>query len=1032
MARWLWLELAKRLGVCANLRVTYPNAFLNGLFSNLRPGLPPREANPYTPEAMAFRVAARLPALLSRPEFRRLAGFLENDTTGRRLWLFSEETAGAFDRYLLFRPEMMLAWDKGEGRDWQAILWREIRKGAPDAHRALLPGSLASPPPAPELLPRRVLVFGAAALPPFHIEVFSLLARTIPVYLYHLNFCREYWAFFMSPAAGARLAARAKTAPGLLHVETGNSLLADMGVVGRDFFRLLSGLSVPRWEEEFALPPETNLLSSIQNDILQAREPGVDGREKILTAPDDCSLTVHSCHCPLREMEVLHGLLLDIFEKHPEITPRDVCALVPDVSAYAPYIEAVFGSPSDPALRVPYTIAGQGAREQSETVSAFFALLSACQGRFPAETVLDILRRRPVRECFGLGESGLARVERWVAETRICWGEDGAARKAEHLPPFEENTWRAGLARLFLGWAMEGDGTRLCQDVLPLEGMAEDEGETLAVFADFLSALFRLARDLKREHTLTEWTALLTRAISRFIGGGDTHAPEVETLYKAVAGLAQGEREHGFTTPAGFGMVKAWLDARFSSAGGGAGFLRSGVTFAQPAPMRSVPFAVVCLCGMDDGAWPPRDTAPEFDLMAKNPRPGDRSQRMDGRLVFLESLLAAQKRLIITYTGQDNQTSQDMPPSVLVSQLLDYIRRGFITEHGCGSDQIFFRHRLHAHHPDYFNSQNPRLFAYCGQARDAARVFSAPPARPEPFFREPLPAPGKEFSVLGVEDFCRFFAHPARELFRQRLGIRLEQDEEALPDAEPFSLDALEKHRLVDSAAKTLLEGGTLAQGYEAARASGLLPHGNMGRMAWEGIGEKARPFAEEVRRRLPGPPREVIIQAEAGGTRIEGATGPVSEHGLVLHRAAALKTRDLLRAFCLHLLLPFAETSAPCPGTFWVATDGTWRMPALDRQTAGERLATFLDLHRRGMREPLPFFPETSRAYAEAVVLKHKEHGEAMADALKKWEDTEERGGESHNPYNALCFPDGFPENGFRDCALAVFEPFLNLLEEV
>ena len=38
-------------------------------------------------------------------------------------------------------------------------------------------------------------------------------------------------------------------------------------------------------------------------------------------------MQIHSCHNPLREVEVLHDFLLECFEEVPELTSRDVLVL---------------------------------------------------------------------------------------------------------------------------------------------------------------------------------------------------------------------------------------------------------------------------------------------------------------------------------------------------------------------------------------------------------------------------------------------------------------------------------------------------------------------------------------------------------------------------------------------------------------------------------------------------------------------------------------------------------------------------------
>jgi len=86
--------------------------------------------------------------------------------------------------------------------------------------------------------------------------------------------------------------------------------------------------------------------------------------------------------------------------------------------------------------------------------------------------------------------------------------------------------------------------------------------------------------------------------------------------------------------------------------------------------MRSIPFRVVCVLGMQDGSFPRCPAPPSFDLMAKQPRTGDESQRDDDRYLFLETLLSARDRFYVELRRQSVRDNSPRPPSVAVSELL--------------------------------------------------------------------------------------------------------------------------------------------------------------------------------------------------------------------------------------------------------------------------------------------------------------------------------------------------------------------------
>ena len=89
--------------------------------------------------------------------------------------------------------------------------------------------------------------------------------------------------------------------------------------------------------------------------------------------------------------------------------------------------------------------------------------------------------------------------------------------------------------------------------------------------------------------------------------------------------------------------------------------------------MRSVPHRVVCLLGLDDGAFPRHTARDGDDLLLAEPSVGDRDPRTEDRQLLLDALLAAQEALIITYSGNDERTNAPLPPAVPVGELLDAI-----------------------------------------------------------------------------------------------------------------------------------------------------------------------------------------------------------------------------------------------------------------------------------------------------------------------------------------------------------------------
>ena len=273
------MELAARLGVSAGVEFSFPNDLLDRSFAAVLP-----ESNssfPFTHTSLTWRIASQLPSLSQLHGFEQIAAYLGDGRDDRRLLQISRSLANCFDQYTIFRPEMVCAWDDGDGDDWQAELWRAISKECTGSHRAALLRALRSHVSSGALpggsLPRRVSLFGISYLPPFHLEALRLLSTYCDVTCYLLNPCGEYWGTIISEKRKARLALQtALSAEAEEYYETGNPLLSSLGTLGQEFFETLLdyGFEV----EELDHSPESrlqkdgsdsrSLLATIQNDIL--------------------------------------------------------------------------------------------------------------------------------------------------------------------------------------------------------------------------------------------------------------------------------------------------------------------------------------------------------------------------------------------------------------------------------------------------------------------------------------------------------------------------------------------------------------------------------------------------------------------------------------------------------------------------------------------------------------------------------------------------------------------------------------------
>jgi len=1044
MGRWLTLELARKQGIAMQLELQLPAAFVWDLSRTVLGSLPEQSA--FSPTTLTWRLYGWLCEPANLELAPRLAQYLDGGDERRRLSL-AAKIADVFDQYLLYRDDWLAAWERGETRDlgpdeaWQALLWRELtRDGHP--HRARLLGDLLQrlyrDEPLPGL-PERLLVFGISSLPPHHLRVLDGLARHIEVVVCALNPSREAWGEIRDIR---ELARQPESGAEDWYLDVGHPLLASLGKQGRDFFDSLFSLAASEGSQEVGLYSEDedlrddSLLHALQNDILRLRTRLPE--ERLRLAEDDRSLEVHIAHSPLREVEILHDQLLARFASDPDLTPDQVVVLTPDIERYAPFIEAVF-APREGSPRIPYSLADRSLRAEVPLIEAFLELLLLAQSRFAAEEILAWLEQPAIARRAGIENEDLPLVRDWLREAGVRWGRDGSQRARLGLPAESAFTWRQGLDRLLLGFAappqLAGERAPLLGEHWPLDALEGARGQLLGRLVEFVERLGSLADQLARPRPLAEWADDLQLLIDTLFDereAGET----LLLLSQACAALREQAQAADLDRPIELELVHQQLSAALQQGGGASGFLTGAVTFCTMVPMRSLPFRLVCLLGLDDGAFPRRTPPSGFDLIGRHPRRGDRARRLDDRYLLLETLLSARQALYLSYVGRDPRDNAVLPPSVLLSEVLEAVDMTAMLADASRpvSQKMLIAHPLQPFSPRNFASApcagySPPWF------RAAQRLAEPPQAQAQPF-ASLLAEPDEAWLTIEPSQLLQCFRHPARFLLEQRLGLRLADAQETLASDEPFDLEVPAWNGLRRLSLQAMEHGWSDEEERRMACAAGWLPTGELGQALWGKLRGPVRAFAPRLFERRPeAVPEPLPVDITLAGVRVHGWLDGVTPGGLFGWKLGRLGEWDLPPFWLRHLLLNLSATPGIERHSLMLSPAGDWQLGPL--ANAAALLEPWLVAYRSAIREPLPLLPRSSHAFARGY-RKPSRGSEPLDSARKRARDAwlgaefSPIAAESEDPWNALAFRDRDPLDArFEALAEQLIGPALDALAD-
>lgn len=822
--------------------------------------------------------------------------------------------------------------------------------------------------------------------------------------------------------------------------EMGHPLLASWGKQGRDYQQMISELEAADISAYVDLNRDT-LLHALQADMLDLTTPQVLNNDKQAICMTDDSMHIAQCHSPLREVEVLHDYLLKQFDHNPHLSPRDVIVMVADIERYGPAVQAVFGSASGKRY-IPFSLSDRSAQHEHPMLQTFAALLQLPNQRCTAPTLLEWLETAAVLRRFELSEQDFATLSQWVDESGIRWGLSQTAAQWQ-LPPQHEHSWGFGIKRMLLGYAMPS-GAGLYHGAL---GYDEVEGLGAALagkLAWYVETLERYHQLLQQSHSSEQWQQLLSQLLQDcFLPDADEQAQLLE-LQNLAAQLVAQRQSAGIDTSQDMlplSVVQHYFSTALGQSQVSQRFLAGQVNVCTLMPMRAIPFKLVCLLGMNDGDYP-RTLAPMgFDLMAGRAKAGDRSRRDDDRYLFLEAILAAQEKLYISYIGQSVLDNQAKVPSILLSELLEYLQQHYVLDKAGKSElntgladdalsQDLLSHLCQRYALSPFDAKAFEQGSYAAEWLPAANRQGQ--AAPE-FLSQPLP-PRERPETLELAELQRFWQLPVQSFFQRQLRVDFRDQLQTLEEREPFAIDTLASFQLKN----TLLQAALSAQkideafiGEQRARcqAAGLLPAAHFGALAFQSHWQAVEALLPELLPMMQHPLPDLEVDSLLMGLAdddqhlglplqgwVSGCYQIAGEPALLRYRVGSVRGQDLLRSWLEQLALAQQGVFLP---VYWIGEKGSCQVSA---PSAGQTLLPYVSDYLQGSQAPLAYFPRSCWAWLEAALgplsdnprgigfdpatLDEKTQEKAQKALLGAFEDNFIRQGEGRDPYIARVWP--------------------------
>jgi exodeoxyribonuclease V gamma subunit len=651
-------------------------------------------------------------SFINDPVYKPFREYLLEDGKIHRskLWQLCRRLAGRFQDYEMHRPGMVKNWLEGQAyftdkndtalqqlenaqRHLYCRIFAEQDLRNLDGREYLTLFQLAervyNSAKHPDIDIQQLHIFAPSRLSIRHRQIICQLGRYLPVNIYHLNICTEFWEDITTPGEdrwleyfkNLNIEQQSETIPTeeLIDPEYENQLLKAWGKPGREMLKIYSDLEEDAayfnvrfgnydiTTNNLAVKAQDSLLHRIQYDI-SMRQSGNDTK---LDQPQMLrSLQIAGAPSIRREVEAVYNSILYNMTENPELQLSDIAVLVTDMQIYQPVLRRIFEADGVHNQRpVPYSLIDSNASVESLYARGIDTLFTIIEEDFIRRDIFELFRNPCFQEACGCSSSD---VDDWldiVEQLGIFRGYDKLYDAEEYQHLF---TWEQGLKRLRFGSIT--DGLDEIDGVVP---HFNSDPQTAGCLSWIIERLHHFRSRIVETGTagknIDEWNETINEFLDEFLAVPDDYRQEAivqRSIRNAFDSLAVLKAYHDNLT---YEDIKEFLKAGIADIPAGRGrYLGNGAVLASLQPMRPIPFKIIYILGLDEHAFPGQPENDAMDLKLRERKIGDISQIESMNYLFMETLICAREKLYLSYVERDIRKDRDIMPSPVIRELLNY------------------------------------------------------------------------------------------------------------------------------------------------------------------------------------------------------------------------------------------------------------------------------------------------------------------------------------------------------------------------
>jgi|GEM_PF-2920608 len=689
MQSWLDDVLIKETGVRFNVKYHLPSQFL---FSKVRsldvykdlanPLASSREVMEWSVYFLLDEMKINAAILTQDKEWSAIKGYLQGAEKELSQQALAKQIAQVFDAYQLYRPEMTQKWSAGFSIDidWQAYLWYRLNEIHSSAFhdRAELLNTLKNALNdglLQQVVNGDLYFFGQPTIPPLFAD--SMVSIASKAY----KKLRIYW-------------------PNVSEEKSRSKLIDKWLTHQRNTQKIWDAFDT---DIEFLNDNEYQSKHS----VLESVKTG-----EIYEELKESNLKIHICHSQKREVEVCKNEILRILDSNSALNASDILIMAPDIKPYIPLIESIFrNNETDDSSLLSYKIRDARDSKSYQQGSILRAYLTLLQTVISKDQIIGLLHYGPIAKHYNIDQSSIKEVVEILDATHTKAGLDDS-HLSDHGYDFSSLTsWDSFFKRALFGSLIYQQEEKPNTTLKGLKPFIIGAGNQTT---DLLQSCYRLMHDIKlditsikKNQSILSWLKWLESIVRRYFGNKQsTEITDkamlafINTLSDLIAQLPELQKT---TDPINYAVFLNHVTDSLEKISESSAFISPSITVSSMVPMRSIPYKIIYLLGLEQQAFPREVEQPFFDRITygkDGPLVGDRNRTEDDQQLLVDLLYASTDSLYISYCGKSQFSDSKYAPSPLISEIIEFIDENY------AGITYKYEHAIHAYSKSNFTDKS--------------------------------------------------------------------------------------------------------------------------------------------------------------------------------------------------------------------------------------------------------------------------------------------------------------------------------------